>query len=108
MISRAPLAARYALDDIHEYTGVCIFLSKEFCRWLFNKTIDHFYTILVESVTLWGEREQVHVQNVEQLYALSSECDCMSTVQPQATEYHTKSTLTLTKQELRVRLAEAV
>ena len=38
-------------------------------------------------MTLWGETERVHVQNMGQLHAH----DCHQNVtEPQATEYHTK------------------
>ena len=47
------------------------------------------FMALDECMTLRGRCEQVHVQNVDQLHAH----DCHQNVtEPQATEYHTKST----------------
>jgi len=46
--------------------------------------------ILDECMTLWGEPERVHMQNMDQVHAQDYH---QNVTEPQATEYHTKRTL---------------
>ena len=56
---------------------------------LANQIVDFISDITRKCMTLWGEPDRVHAQNMEQLHAF----DCHQNVaEPQATENHMKYT----------------